>query len=105
MPLFMDVHSPDGGVAADDVATAHRKDLETQARYGVRYLRCGVDESAGRIFWLVEADCAEDAATLLGLARSKGPGASQRSTRPKARKRSSAVLIDTVKPGRRGSGR
>ncbi|MGH9893344.1 MAG: nickel-binding protein, partial [bacterium] len=35
----MDIHTIDGGVAADDVAAAHMKDLETQARYGVSYLR------------------------------------------------------------------
>jgi hypothetical protein len=61
MGLFMDVHRIEGGVAASDVAQAHRKDLETQSKYGVSYLRCWVDEEAGRIFCLVEADSAEDA--------------------------------------------
>ena len=31
MPLFMDVHEIDGGVAMDDVAKAHLADLQTQA--------------------------------------------------------------------------
>ena len=61
MALFMDVHNIEGGVAASDVAEAHRKDLETQGKYGVSYLRYWVDESAGKIFCLVEADSAEDA--------------------------------------------
>lgn len=61
MPLFMDVHTIEGGVSADDVAGAHQKDLETQGGYGVKYLRYWVDESAGKIFCLVEADSAEDA--------------------------------------------
>jgi peptidyl-tRNA hydrolase len=64
MPLFMDVHTIDGGVAASEVADAHLKDLETQGRYGVTYLRYWVDEGAGKIFCLVEADSAEDASTV-----------------------------------------
>lgn len=64
MALFMDVHEIEGGVSATDVAEAHRKDLETQAKYGVSYLRYWVDEEAGRIFCLVEAESAEDASTV-----------------------------------------
>jgi hypothetical protein len=61
MPLFMDMHSLDGGVKADDVAKAHMADLQTQDRYGVRYLRYWVDEGKGKIFCLVDAP-SEDAA-------------------------------------------
>ena len=61
MPLFMDMHSIDGGVKADDVANAHMADLQTQDRYGVRYLRYWVDEGQGKIFCLVDAP-SEDAA-------------------------------------------
>lgn len=64
MALFMDVHTIEGGVGVADVAEAHRKDLETQTKYGVSYLRYWVDESAGRIFCLVEADNAESANTV-----------------------------------------
>lgn len=64
MPLFMDVHNIEGGVSVDDVAGAHKADLETQGEYGVNYLRYWVDEDAGRIFCLVEADSAEDANTV-----------------------------------------
>lgn len=64
MSLFMDVHNIEGGVGADDVAGAHTKDLETQGKYGVSYLRYWVDEKAGKIFCLVEADNAEDANTV-----------------------------------------
>ena len=63
MSLFMDVHNIDGGVSAEDVAGAHMKDLETQGKYGVSYLRYWVDEEAGKIFCLVEAGGAEDANT------------------------------------------
>ncbi len=64
MSLFMDVHNIEGGVSADDVAEAHVKDLETQGKYGVSYLRYWVDEEAGKIFCLVEAESAEDASTV-----------------------------------------
>jgi hypothetical protein len=64
MALFMDVHNIEGGVSVDDVAVAHRADLETQDKYGVTYLRYWVDEAAGKIFCLVEADTAEDACTV-----------------------------------------
>jgi hypothetical protein len=61
MPLFMDMHSIDGGVKADDVAKAHMADLQTQDRFGVRYLRYWVDEGQGKIFCLVDAP-SDDAA-------------------------------------------
>ena len=64
MPLFMDMHSIDGGVPASDVAAAHQADLATQAGYGVKYLRYWLDEEAGKIFCLVEAPDAEAANTV-----------------------------------------
>lgn len=64
MPLFMDVHSIDGGVSAEAVAGAHRADLVTQGAHGVNYLRYWVDEQAGKIFCLVEAPNAEAANTV-----------------------------------------
>jgi hypothetical protein len=60
----MDVHTIEGGVGVDDVAGAHAKDLEVQERYGVDYRRYWVDEKAGKIFCLVEADSAEAASTV-----------------------------------------
>lgn len=64
MSLYMDVHTIVGGVSVADVADAHAKDLQTGAEYGVNYLRYWVDETAGKIFCLVEADSAEDANTV-----------------------------------------
>lgn len=55
MALFMDIHEIDGGVAIKDVAQAHLADLQTQDRYGVRYLRYWVDEGNGKVFCLVDA--------------------------------------------------
>lgn len=64
MPLFMDVHTIEGGVSAEDVAGAHQKDLETQGAYGVDYRRYWVDETAGKIFCLVEAESADAASAV-----------------------------------------
>jgi hypothetical protein len=64
MPLYMDVHTIDGGVAAADVAKAHIADLQTEGQYEVRYLRYWVDEQQGKVFCLVEAPSAEAAATV-----------------------------------------
>jgi Protein of unknown function (DUF4242) len=64
MPLFLDVHSMDGGVAIGDVAKAHMADLKTQDEYNVKYLRYWVDENAGKIFCLVEAPDADAAHTV-----------------------------------------
>ena len=51
----MDVHTIDGGVGVADVAKAHMADLQTQAKYDVRYLRYWVNEGKGKVFCLVEA--------------------------------------------------
>jgi hypothetical protein len=64
MPLFMDVHTLDGGVAIDDVAKAHQADLEKQGDHDVTYLRYWVAEPEGKIFCLVEAPSAEAASTV-----------------------------------------
>jgi peptidyl-tRNA hydrolase len=64
MPLYMDVHTITGGVAAADVAQAHQADLQTQDKFDVRYLRYWVDEGQGKVFCLVEAPSAEAASTV-----------------------------------------
>ncbi|MGB3258993.1 MAG: DUF4242 domain-containing protein [Ornithinimicrobium sp.] len=61
MPMFMDTHTFEGGVSAEDAANAHRADVTTQEKYGVKYHRYWLDEAAGRIFCLVEAPDAEAA--------------------------------------------
>ena len=58
MPLFMDVHTIDGGVSAADVAEAHKADLQTQGSHDVNYLRYWVNEGEGKVFCLVEAPSA-----------------------------------------------
>ena len=64
MPLYMDVHNIEGGVAAADVGKAHEADLATQGRHSVDYRRYWVDEKAGKIFCLVAAPSAEAANTV-----------------------------------------
>jgi hypothetical protein len=64
MPLYMDIHTIDGGVAVDDVAKAHLADLQAQSAHDVNYVRYWVDESAGKIFCLVEAPSADAANTV-----------------------------------------
>jgi len=64
MPLFMDVHTIEGGVAVGDVAKAHMADLQEQASHDVQYLRYWVDEPNGKIFCLVDAPDAEAANTV-----------------------------------------
>jgi len=58
MPLYMDVHTIDGGVSATDVAEAHKADLQTQGGHDVNYLRYWVNEGEGKVFCLVEAPSA-----------------------------------------------
>ncbi|WP_067433115.1 DUF4242 domain-containing protein [Nocardioides jensenii] len=64
MPLYMDVHTLEGGVPLDDVAKAHVADLDTQDAYDVHYLRYWVDETHGKIFCLVDAPDANAANTV-----------------------------------------
>lgn len=64
MPLYMDVHNIEGGVAAGDVEKAHQADLEIQGRYGVEYRRYWVAQEEGKIFCLVDAPDPEAANTV-----------------------------------------
>ena len=64
MPLYMDVHTIDGGVTLDAVADAHAADLKGQDAHDVRYLRYWVSEDEGKVFCLVEAPDPEAANTV-----------------------------------------
>ncbi len=64
MPLYMDVHTIDGGVTLDAVADAHAADLKVQDAHDVRYLRYWVSEDEGKVFCLVEAPDPEAANTV-----------------------------------------
>jgi class 3 adenylate cyclase len=60
MPIFLDRHDLSGLTAAD-VAEAHRKDLEAQKQYGVRFLTYWFDEARGTGFCLIDAPDEETA--------------------------------------------
>jgi hypothetical protein len=64
MPLYMDVHRNVTGASAQDVAQAHEKDLDTQGKHGVRYLRYWHDARQGKVFCLVEAPSADAARSV-----------------------------------------
>lgn len=59
-PLFMDVHErlPEA-TSAPAVAEANRAYQDVHHRHGVRYLRCWIDEEAGKLFCLTEAPSAQ----------------------------------------------
>ena len=54
MPIFLDRHDL-SGLTATDIADAHRKDLEVQGQYGVRFLTYWFDETRGTGFCLIDA--------------------------------------------------
>ena len=64
MPLFMDHHRHVEGLTAEAVADAHRKDLETQDQYGVKYHRYWFNEETGEVWCLAEAPSKEAAETV-----------------------------------------
>jgi len=64
MPLFLDIHQHVPGLTADAVAGAHAKDLQTQTKYGVKYLKYWFDEGTGKVFCLAEAPSKEAAAAV-----------------------------------------
>ncbi len=64
MPLYLDVHHRIDGLTGRGVQDAHRKDLEVQGKYGVKYLRYWYDEGTGKVFCLVEAPSKEAAAAV-----------------------------------------
>ena len=54
MPIFMDRHDL-RGAKAEDVAEAHRRDVDIQDRHGVKYMAYWFDENNGAAFCLVHA--------------------------------------------------
>jgi hypothetical protein len=55
MSLYLDIHHHVEGLTADAAAGAHAKDLETQEKHGVKYLKYWFDEDSGKVFCLIEA--------------------------------------------------
>ena len=64
MPLYLDVHNKIDGLTSEVAASAHKKDLEVQSKYGVNYIRYWYDEGTGKVFCLVNAPSKEAAAAV-----------------------------------------
>ena len=64
MPLFMDVHKNVQGLTSEGVEAAHKKDLETQGKYGVNYISYWYNEADGTVFCLCDAPSKEAAAAV-----------------------------------------
>jgi class 3 adenylate cyclase len=62
MPIFLDRH--DLEATAAEVAEAHRKDLELQERYGVRFLTYWFDHHRHTAFCLIDSPDAETASRV-----------------------------------------
>ena len=74
MPLFMDTHRFEGEMPPDEeIAKAHRADLEEQGRHDVRYLKYWVSREAKVVHCLVEAPDAETAVRVHVETTGSGP--------------------------------
>ena len=59
--MYIDVHQLEPGkVSYDDVMAAHQKDLATQGKYGVNFVKFWVDEKEGLVYCLSSAPESED---------------------------------------------
>lgn len=64
MPLYLDIHRHIPGLTTDAVAEAHAKDLETQRKHNVEYLKYWYNDDVGTVFCLVKAPNKEAAAAV-----------------------------------------
>jgi Protein of unknown function (DUF4242) len=66
MPLYMDIHHKVEGLTAGAVKHAHEADVQTQEKYGVKYLNYWFwfDEGNGKVFCLIQAPNKEVAARV-----------------------------------------
>jgi hypothetical protein len=61
MHFYMDVHHLGAGNVTDaDVANAHQKDLATQKKYGVSFIKYWLDENSGDVYCLASAASSDD---------------------------------------------
>lgn len=59
MPLYLDIHHRVAGATPESLEAAHKRDLEVQGKYGVRYLKYWYDLATERVFCLVEGPSKE----------------------------------------------
>jgi hypothetical protein len=53
MAKYMDIHDGFVGVTQEQLAEAHRLDLEIQAEEGVNFERAWLDPTSGKVFCLI----------------------------------------------------
>jgi hypothetical protein len=64
MPMYMDIHNDAEGLTKEAVEELHKKDLEVQGKYGVKYLNYWYNEDEGTVFCLSDAPNKEAAAAV-----------------------------------------
>ncbi len=64
--MFVDIHPGLGDTTPEDVAAAHKRDLEVQDKYGVKFLTYCFNDPEGKSFCLVEAPDAFDGSRVAG---------------------------------------
>jgi Protein of unknown function (DUF4242) len=74
VPIFMDRHDL-RGLKTEDVAEAHRRDVDIQDRHGVKYMAYWFDENNGAAFCLVHAPDPETAERVHREAHGEIPNA------------------------------
>lgn len=72
MPIFMDRHDM-SGMTAEDVAKAHKLDLEIQDQYGVKFVTYWFDDDRKTGFCLIDAPDAETARHVHAVAHGNLP--------------------------------
>ena len=92
MPIFMDRHDM-RDMTAENIAEAHRKDLEIQDKYGVKYMTYWFDADRGAGFCLVDAPDAATAAHVHREAHGEIRPTLFRSISPPSRRSSAASAI------------
>ncbi len=55
MPQFMDVHNGMKGITREQLAEAHRKDLEFEKAENVHFIKAWADPATGKVFCLCNA--------------------------------------------------
>jgi uncharacterized protein DUF4242 len=61
MPKYMDIHKGVKGLTVEAVAQAHKMDLATQEKHGVKFLNYWYNRKDGTIFCLTDAPSKEAA--------------------------------------------
>ena len=59
MNLYLDIHRNMEGLTPEGLMAAHKNDLKTQGKYGVKYITYWYNEKEGAVFCLAEGPSAE----------------------------------------------